>query len=145
MTASGTRDEKPPPIVTHDHQAELPSAASGARWGRSFHSLERMSKVSVSYRATIGCFGIATWCLLTAANAAASSRQDVASTYLVCSSLGEPLAELRRAFGPAGVIFEKVDAATIRVGYARWWFSARWLCQLSVSPAGLVISSERLP
>jgi hypothetical protein len=39
MTASGTSDEETPPIVTHDHLAELPSAASGARWGRPFHSL----------------------------------------------------------------------------------------------------------
>ncbi|MCC6506296.1 MAG: hypothetical protein BWZ07_03016 [Alphaproteobacteria bacterium ADurb.BinA280] len=39
MTASGTSDEETPPIVTHDHQAELPSVAEGARWGRSFHSL----------------------------------------------------------------------------------------------------------
>jgi hypothetical protein len=39
-TAFGTSDEEAPPIVTYDHQAELPSAASGARWGRSFHSLD---------------------------------------------------------------------------------------------------------
>jgi len=39
VAASGTSDEEPP-IVTNDHQAKLPSAASGARWGRFFHSLE---------------------------------------------------------------------------------------------------------
>jgi len=39
MLASGMRDEERLPIVTYDHMAELPSAASGARWGRSFHSL----------------------------------------------------------------------------------------------------------
>jgi len=38
-TASGASDEETPPVVTQDHLAELPSAASGARWGRSFHSL----------------------------------------------------------------------------------------------------------
>jgi hypothetical protein len=43
-TASGTSDEEAPPIVTQDHQAELPSAASGARWGRSFHSLGEMAR-----------------------------------------------------------------------------------------------------
>ena len=41
-TASGANDEETTPIVTHDHQAGLPSAASGARWGRSFHSLAIM-------------------------------------------------------------------------------------------------------
>ena len=43
-TASGTSDEETPTIVTHDHHAELPSAAFGARWGRSFHSLAVMSQ-----------------------------------------------------------------------------------------------------
>ena len=39
MTASGTSDEETPPIVAHDHMAELPIAASGARWRTSVHSL----------------------------------------------------------------------------------------------------------
>jgi len=38
MTASGTRNEEATPIVTRSHPTELPSAASGSRWGRSFHS-----------------------------------------------------------------------------------------------------------
>jgi len=49
MTASGTSDEECPPMVTHDHLAELPSAANGARCGRSFQSLGLMSK---QYRLT---------------------------------------------------------------------------------------------
>jgi len=43
MLASGMRDEERLPIVTYDHMAELPSAAFGARWGRSFHSLGVMA------------------------------------------------------------------------------------------------------
>jgi hypothetical protein len=47
MAASGTSDEESPSIVTHDHKAELPSAAFGARWGRFFHSLGRFQTMRV--------------------------------------------------------------------------------------------------
>lgn len=43
MTALETSDAEILPIVTHSHLAELPSAASGARWVWSFHSLACMS------------------------------------------------------------------------------------------------------
>ncbi|MEZ5454543.1 MAG: YrhB domain-containing protein [Lysobacteraceae bacterium] len=55
MTASGTSDEEPLPILKHDHLAELPSAATGARWGRPFHSLG-FKKMITSERAREICY-----------------------------------------------------------------------------------------
>ena len=78
-------------------------------------------------------------------NASASSRRDIASAHLACLSIGEPLAELRAAHLPAGVLFDEISPSVVRVGYNRFWFFRRWLCQLSVSPAGVVVASNRLP
>ncbi|MBK9496174.1 MAG: hypothetical protein IPO08_17045 [Xanthomonadales bacterium] len=47
LDRTGTSNEVSPPIVMHDDKAELPSAASVVRWGRSFHSLGRMSNNSL--------------------------------------------------------------------------------------------------
>jgi hypothetical protein len=79
-----------------------------------------------------------------AVNVKASSRRDIASAYLACSSVGERLTDLRASFASAGVIFERTNIATSRVGYTHCWFLTRWLCRLSVDDAGVVVSSERL-
>lgn len=52
----------------------------------------------------------------TSGNVSASTRRDVASTYLVCSAVGEPLADLRAAHSAAGVFFEELSPGTVRVG-----------------------------
>jgi len=55
----GTSDETLLPTVTHDHPAAPPSTASGARWGKSSHSLAimtpRTAVILTTAIALVGC------------------------------------------------------------------------------------------
>jgi hypothetical protein len=77
--------------------------------------------------------------------AASASSRRVASTYLACSSIGQPLADLQADFSRAGVYFEETEPGTVRVGYEQFWFFRHWLCQLAVNSTGVVVGSQRLP
>lgn len=73
----------------------------------------------------------------------ANSRRDVASAYLVCSSIGRSASELQERFAPNGVIFEHTDKNSIRIGWRQYWFFSQWLCRLSTDSKGVVTSAEK--